>query len=230
MTINVSQVTPTINWSTPAAITYGTALSATQLNATSTMPGTFAYTPASGTVLNPGRSQTLSVTLTPTDTTDYTTATSTVQLTVNQAQCVSSGYSYQRAITIDPRRFLNTDETNFPFLFNTTDPAFATIANGGHVTSSTGNDIIFSTDPNGLTSCTMNWRNTTRSPGRSSRGFAFRCSHIRQHGSLRLLRKRQHYRLAAEPDRRVGQQLHGGLARCQQWRSTLSCRQHQQRK
>ena len=30
-------------------------------------------------------------------------------------------------------------------------PAFATTANGGHVTSSTGNDIIFSTDPNGLT-------------------------------------------------------------------------------
>jgi RHS repeat-associated protein len=150
VTLTVSKATPTISWATPAAITYGTALSATQLDATSTVAGTFAYTPAAGTVLSAG-SQTLSVTFTPTDATDYTTATSTVQLTVNQAQCVSSGYSYQRAITIDHTKVPNTDQTNFPFLFNTTDPAFATIANGGHVTSSTGNDIIFSTDPNGLT-------------------------------------------------------------------------------
>ena len=34
--------------------TYGTALSATQLNATANVPGTFVYTPAAGTVLNAG--------------------------------------------------------------------------------------------------------------------------------------------------------------------------------
>ena len=44
-----------ITWPTPAAIIYGTALSATQLNATAERsPGTFVYTPASGTVLNAG--------------------------------------------------------------------------------------------------------------------------------------------------------------------------------
>jgi len=32
--INVLKATPTINWSNPADITYGTALSTTQLNAT----------------------------------------------------------------------------------------------------------------------------------------------------------------------------------------------------
>ena len=48
----VSVTTPTITWATPAAITYGTALSATQLNATSSVAGTFVYTPASGTILN----------------------------------------------------------------------------------------------------------------------------------------------------------------------------------
>src|SRR5208283_830263 len=37
-----------------------------------------------------------------------------------------------------------------PFLFNTTDPSFATTANGGLVTSASGYDIIFSLDPNGL--------------------------------------------------------------------------------
>ena len=78
------QFIPTITWPVPAAITYGTALSATQLDATSTVSGSFAYTPAAGTVLTAG-TQTLSVTFTPTDTADYTTATQTVQLVVNQA-------------------------------------------------------------------------------------------------------------------------------------------------
>ena len=73
----MNKATPTITWATPAAITYGTALSATQLNASSTVAGTFVYTPAAGAVLTAGP-QTLSVTFTPTDSTDYTTATATV--------------------------------------------------------------------------------------------------------------------------------------------------------
>ena len=48
------------------------------------MAGTFIYTPATGTVLTAGL-RTLSVTLTPTDSTDYNTATATVTLTVNKA-------------------------------------------------------------------------------------------------------------------------------------------------
>ena len=36
--IIVGQVTPVITWSNPASITYGTALSATQLNATASAP------------------------------------------------------------------------------------------------------------------------------------------------------------------------------------------------
>ena len=82
--LTVNQITPVIRWPTPAAITYGTALSSAQLDATSTVPGTFVYTPAAGTVL-PGGVQTLSVTFTPTDTTDYATVTATVNLTVLQA-------------------------------------------------------------------------------------------------------------------------------------------------
>src|ERR1700761_2861443 len=75
---------PTITWNAPAAISYGTALSSTQLSATASVPGTFTYTPAPGTVLKAG-SQTLSVTFTPKDTKTYTAATASVQLTVNQA-------------------------------------------------------------------------------------------------------------------------------------------------
>jgi hypothetical protein len=80
----VTQATPTITWATPKAKSYGIALSATQLDATSTVQGTNAYTPALGTVLAVG-SHILSVTFTLTDTTDYTTATATVTLVVNQA-------------------------------------------------------------------------------------------------------------------------------------------------
>jgi hypothetical protein len=80
----VSPATPTITWATPGAITYGTALGAAQLDATASVPGTFLYSPAAGTVLGAGV-QTLSVSFTPTDTTDYATAKATVMLQVNKA-------------------------------------------------------------------------------------------------------------------------------------------------
>ncbi len=84
VTLIVTQATPVITWAPPAAINYGTTLSATQLNATASVPGTLVYTPAAGSVPTAG-TDTLSVTFTPTDTTNYTTATKTVQITVNQA-------------------------------------------------------------------------------------------------------------------------------------------------
>jgi hypothetical protein len=83
VTLAVNKATPAIAWATPAPIAYGVALSATQLNASSTVAGTFTYSPAAGAVLNAG-SQTLTATFTPTNTTDYTTATATVALVVNK--------------------------------------------------------------------------------------------------------------------------------------------------
>jgi hypothetical protein len=77
----IFQQPPTITWPTPANIVYGAALSGTQLNATASVPGSFSYSPAAGTVLSVG-AHTLTATFTPTDTTDYTTATATVTLTV----------------------------------------------------------------------------------------------------------------------------------------------------
>src|SRR5204862_1904967 len=52
VSINVLRATPVIAWATPADIIYGTALSGTQLNASASVAGTFAYTPAAGAVLN----------------------------------------------------------------------------------------------------------------------------------------------------------------------------------
>ena len=48
VTLTVLKATPVITWANPADITYGTALSATQLNATATVPGSFTYTPPRG--------------------------------------------------------------------------------------------------------------------------------------------------------------------------------------
>jgi hexosaminidase len=80
----LAQVPETVTWTTPSAITYGTALSSNQLNATATVPGTFNYNYAPGTVLGAG-SYALSVLFTPTDMTRYTNATVAVPLTVSPA-------------------------------------------------------------------------------------------------------------------------------------------------
>jgi hypothetical protein len=85
VTLVVNKTAPTVSWATPSPIVYGTALSSTQLDASSGgVAGTFAYSPAVGTVLTAG-SQTLSVTFTPTDTTDYNTVTGSVSVTVSPA-------------------------------------------------------------------------------------------------------------------------------------------------
>jgi phospholipase C/sugar lactone lactonase YvrE len=82
-TFAVNQAPTTIVWSNPAAITYGTPLSATQLDATATpvSAGTYVYTPPAGTVLNVG-SQTLSVQFTP-KSSNYAPSTGSVTLQVN---------------------------------------------------------------------------------------------------------------------------------------------------
>jgi hypothetical protein len=82
LTVNQG-VTPEITWATPAPIIYGAALGATQFNASSSVAGSFTYSPAAGTVPKVGILE-LSAIFTPTDTTDYRTATATVYLTVNK--------------------------------------------------------------------------------------------------------------------------------------------------
>ena len=89
VTLSVIKANPTLTWATPAAIPYGTALAATQLNATADVPGTFTYSPGAGTVLAVGPT-TLTATFTPTNTTDYTTRSATVALTVNAAASSTS--------------------------------------------------------------------------------------------------------------------------------------------
>jgi hypothetical protein len=117
LTVSVNQVAPSITWTTPAAIAYGTALSATQLNASSTVAGTFAYSPLAGTVLTAG-THTLSVIFTPTDKTDYTTTNGSVTLTVNPALLTVTANNTNRpvgaanpAFTASYSGFVNGDTT-----------------------------------------------------------------------------------------------------------------------
>src|SRR5208282_5269991 len=94
VTVNVGQATPTVSVN-PVNITYGTTLANGQLTGSAiwtvngsrvTVPGTFTYTSAAGTVLNASASgQSEAVTFTPSATTDYTTASSTVTVNVAQA-------------------------------------------------------------------------------------------------------------------------------------------------
>jgi subtilisin-like proprotein convertase family protein len=76
---------PVITWTNSAAITYGAALGGSQLNATANVPGTFAYSPAAGTVLNASNAQNLTVTFTPSDTQNYTLGKRTVLIDVQKA-------------------------------------------------------------------------------------------------------------------------------------------------
>src|ERR1700743_3490720 len=55
------------------------------------LPGKFVYSPAAGTSFSTPGIYPLNVTFTPTDTTDYTTATASVNLTVGRDVAVSSG-------------------------------------------------------------------------------------------------------------------------------------------
>jgi uncharacterized repeat protein (TIGR02543 family) len=74
------QTKPTITWATPIAIEEGTALSSLQLNALASVPGTYTYLPALGTILPVGKNV-LKVTFVPTDP-KYLTIEAPVELEV----------------------------------------------------------------------------------------------------------------------------------------------------
>jgi len=81
VTLSVTKAAPALNWPAPAPIVYGTSLSPTQLDATANIPGTFVYSPGEGSVPKVG-THTLAVTFTPSDSTDYSTAKTSVSITV----------------------------------------------------------------------------------------------------------------------------------------------------
>ncbi len=79
VSITVSKAAPSIQWAAPSNVPPGVALGAAQLNASTSVPGAFEYSPAAGEMLPEG-THTLRVTFIPTDKANYTTAQATVSI------------------------------------------------------------------------------------------------------------------------------------------------------
>ena len=94
-TLTITPASVAVTWTNPVPIIYGTPLSTNQLDAGAPVPGTFAYSPTNGTVLNVG-SNTLSVIFNPTDTVDYNSATNTVFVVVQRAPLTVTASSTSR--------------------------------------------------------------------------------------------------------------------------------------
>ena len=87
-TLTVNRGTPAITWANPADIVYGATLGSTQLCATASVSGAFAYSPDSGTLLPAGNGQTLHVDFTPTDSANYNSASRDVTINVKKAALI----------------------------------------------------------------------------------------------------------------------------------------------
>jgi hypothetical protein len=132
VSINVAKASPTVTWATPASIVYGTPLGPTELNATANVPGTFVYTPAAGTVLPAGNGQTLSVLFTPTDTANYTTASTNVSINVHKSTPVltwSAPASITYGTALGPTQLNATANVPGTFVYT---PAAGTVLPAGN--------------------------------------------------------------------------------------------------
>ena len=103
-TLTVAQTTTTITWAPPASIAQGSPLTASQLNASASVAGTFTYMPAAGTILHAG-TNTLSVTFTPADSNNYTTATASVQILVRAVSTTTLNASKTTELATMPLTF-----------------------------------------------------------------------------------------------------------------------------
>ena len=97
--VNVTKATSTVSvWPTPSTITYGAALSTSTLGSgTASTAGTFAW--ASGATIPSAGTPSENVTFTPTNSTDYSTVTGTVKVTVSKATPSVSAWPSASAIT-----------------------------------------------------------------------------------------------------------------------------------
>ncbi len=78
----IFKASPVITWENPADIYNNEALSATQLNATANIAGTFSYTPDFGTFMSVGNNQELNVEFLPEDDANYNDIIATVYINV----------------------------------------------------------------------------------------------------------------------------------------------------
>ena len=126
ISVTVNKAAQTITWANPADITYGIALNGMLLNATSTGTANGAtpvYTPASGSVLNFGNTQELSVTFSSTN--NYNSTTQTAHINV-----------LKRPITITAVTNTKTTDSNTSSSEKPTSLTTGTLASGDTATYS----------------------------------------------------------------------------------------------
>ena len=103
----------------PGRHPYPTVLGPTQLNATTSVPGTLTYTPPVTTVLNGGNAQTLSVSFVPTDATNYNNASKSVLINVLKAnQTITFGPLANRPLGSAPFTVNGTATSNLALSFS----------------------------------------------------------------------------------------------------------------
>lgn len=141
----IGMATPTLTWSTPAAVSAGSILGPSQLNAVADVPGTFSYDPPAGTVVGSSPSQLLTATFTPTDAVDYNAATASVSLSVIAG-------SYSGSVTPSEARIKVGSSQTFNVTLNSTN--YAGTVSLGCVSPPTGITCSFSANqinlaPNG---------------------------------------------------------------------------------
>jgi hypothetical protein len=94
-TLTVTKIVPLVVWTNPRPIIYGTPLTTNDLDATANVPGSPAYIPTNGSVLDAG-TNTLSVIYTPTDSVDYSTVTNAVSFIVYPAPLTVTASNFSR--------------------------------------------------------------------------------------------------------------------------------------
>jgi hypothetical protein len=126
-----SKLVPAITWSVPTPVTYGTALDGAQLNAMTSVPGSFSYSPPTGAAL-PAGTHLLESVFTPDDSANYTCATASVMLTVDKATLTVTAHDMSKtyrdsnpALTYAITDFVNGEDD----AALTSAPAITTTAN-----------------------------------------------------------------------------------------------------
>ncbi|MDA7676560.1 cohesin domain-containing protein, partial [bacterium] len=103
--LEITARTPIIDWAKPEAITYGTAISAAQLNPSTEVAGSFAFETVAGTILGAGQ-YTLKATFTPDDADSWIPVALEVPLVVNRAKLTIKAQSVERVFGEDNPNFV----------------------------------------------------------------------------------------------------------------------------
>jgi hypothetical protein len=149
VTADITKADPVISWNNPASITYGTALSATQLNATADIPGTFTYTPVSGTILNAGAGQILKADFAPNDAVNYNPVNNQqVQITVNKAnQTITFNALAVKTCGDNSFDLSSSSSSGLTVYYTSSDPSVASVSGNTVTIFKAGNATITALQP-----------------------------------------------------------------------------------